>query len=169
MSIRIFATGGTFDKEYNEIKEVLYFNDTHIKEILDVARCTIGYDLRSLMLIDSLDMTDQDRQNILESCEKADSNEIIITHGTSTMENTAKYLGKASENGSPITEKTIVLTGAMLPYQFPNSDAMFNLGTAIAFVKSLHPGVYISMNGKYFLWNNVTKNTKTGLFEQRSN
>lgn len=160
MSIRIFATGGTFDKEYHEIKEELAFAETHLPEILKLGRSSIEIDVRTLMMIDSLDMTDNDREIILENCKKSDRDKIIITHGTGTMEKTAQYLG------GKIKDKTIVLTGAMTPYKFGSSDGFFNLGSAIAFVQTLPPGVYIAINGRYFKHDNVTKNTKTGFFEE---
>lgn len=160
MSIRIFVTGGTFDKEYDEIKEILFFKDTHLPEMLDLGRCRLNVDIRTLMMIDSLDMSDSDRKIILENCKKVKEDKILITHGTGTMEDTAKFLAKE------IKDKTIVLTGAMVPYKFGSSDGLFNLGSALAFVQSLPNGVYIAMNGKYFTSDKVTKNTKTGEFEK---
>ncbi len=160
MSIRIFVTGGTFDKEYNELDGKLFFKDTHLPEMLRLGRSRINVDIRTLMLIDSLEMTDDDRRSILEHCVKARENRIVITHGTDTMELTAKVLG-----GS-IRDKTVVLTGAMVPYKFGSSDGLFNLGSALAFVQALPPGVYIAMNGRYFTWDNVKKNRKTGEFEE---
>ena len=160
MSIRIFVTGGTFDKEYNELDGKLFFKDTHLSEMLKLGRCRVNVDIRTLMLIDSLEMTDDDRRSILDQCRKAKEDKIIITHGTDTMESTAKVLGAAINN------KTVVLTGAMVPYKFGSSDGLFNLGSAIAFVQSLAPGVYVAMNGRYFAWDNVKKNQKTGEFEE---
>jgi len=160
MAIRIFVTGGTFDKEYNELDGKLFFKDTHLPEMLRLGRCRVTVDIRTLMLIDSLEMTDDDRQSILEQCKKAKENRIVITHGTDTMESTAKILGPA------IKDKTIVLTGAMVPYKFGSSDGLFNLGSALAFVQTLAPGVYVAMNGRYFPWHNVRKNRKTGEFEE---
>ncbi len=160
MSIRVFVTGGTFDKEYNELDGKLFFKDTHLPEMLRLGRSRINVDIRTLMLIDSLEMTDDDRRSILEHCAKARENRIVITHGTDTMELTAKVLG-----GS-IRDKTVVLTGAMVPYKFGSSDGLFNLGSALAFVQALPPGVYIAMNGRYFTWDNVKKNRKTGEFEE---
>jgi L-asparaginase len=161
MTVRIFVTGGTFDKEYNEIDGTLYFKDTHVKELLDLGRCKINAAIRTLMMIDSLDMTDSDRDLIREHCKTCPESKIIITHGTDTMVDTARVLGQ-----SMIPGKTIVLTGALIPYKFGSSDGLFNLGGAIAFVQSLSPGVYIAMNGSYFSWNNVRKNREQGLFEQ---
>ncbi len=160
MSIRIFITGGTFDKEYNELDGKLFFKDTHLPEMLRLGRCRINVDIRTLMLVDSLDMTDDDRRSILEHCAKAKENRIVVTHGTDTMELTAKVLG------GKILDKTIVLTGAMVPYKFGSSDGLFNLGSALAFVQTLPSGVYIAMNGRCFTWDNVKKNRKTGEFEE---
>jgi L-asparaginase len=160
MAIRIFVTGGTFDKEYNELDGKLFFKDTHLPEMLRLGRCRVTVDIRTLMLIDSLEMTDDDRRSILDQCKRAKEGKIIITHGTDTMESTAKVLGPS------INDKTIVLTGAMVPYKFGSSDGLFNLGSALAFVQTLAPGVYVAMNGRYFGWNNVKKNKKTGEFEE---
>ena len=160
MAIRIFVTGGTFDKEYNELTGELFFQDSHINEMLLLGRCKLDLKIRTLMLEDSLSMTDADRKIILENCIGADEDKIIITHGTDMMVATAKVLGEV------IADKTIVLTGAMIPYKFGSSDGLFNLGSALAFVQTLPPGVYISMNGKYFKWDNVQKNRKTGIFEE---
>ncbi|MDZ7361945.1 MAG: asparaginase [candidate division KSB1 bacterium] len=159
MPIKILVTGGTFDKEYNEINGALYFKDTHINEMLRLGRCRLDIQVRTLMMIDSLDMTEADRQLILEHCKKSPEDKIVITHGTDTMVETAKVLG---EN---IQDKTIVLTGAMIPYAFGSSDGLFNLGSALSFVQALPPGVYIAMNGKCFSWNNVRKNRERGEFE----
>ena len=160
MGIRVFVTGGTFDKEYNEIDGRLYFKDTHLNEMLTLGRCKVKVDVRTLMMVDSLEMTDQDRQIILDHCSKAKEDKIVITHGTDTMEVTARALGQA------IRDKTVVLTGAMVPYKFGSSDGLFNLGSSLAFVQTLPNGVYIAMNGKYFHWNNVRKNKQTGQFEE---
>ena len=160
MSIRIFVTGGTFDKEYNELDGTLYFKDTHVSEMLRLGRCRLQVDIRTLMLIDSLEMTDEDRELIVTQCKNAREERIVVTHGTDTMEITAKALGQAAIN------KTIVLSGAMVPYKFGSSDGLFNLGSALAFVQTLPPGVYIAMNGHCFRWDNVKKNRKTGEFEE---
>ena len=161
MAIRIFITGGTFDKTYNELDGKLYFKDTHLPEMLALGRCKVEVASRTLMMVDSLEMTDADRQIIVEQCTRAREEHILITHGTDTMEVTAQVLGKA------IHDKTIVLTGAMIPYKFGSSDGLFNLGSAMAFVQILPPGVYIAMNGRCFTWDNVKKNRKTGVFEER--
>ena len=159
--IQIFVTGGTFDKEYNYITGELFFKDTHLKAMLERGRCTIDFDVKTLMMIDSLKMSDADRQIIVHNCRLAASNKIILTHGTDTMAKTAAML--AAEN----IDKTIVLTGAMIPYAFgTSSDGFFNLGSALAFVQILPKGVYVVMNGRFFDWDKVKKNTQTGNFEE---
>lgn len=160
MAIRIFITGGTFDKEYNEINGKLYFEDTHLPEMLDLGRCKLDVNIRTLMMIDSLEMTLEDREIILHNCLQCEEDKIVITHGTDTMVETAKILAEK------ITNKTIVLTGAMIPYKFGSSDGLFNLGAALAYVQTLPNGIYIAMNGKYFNWNNCKKNRELGLFEE---
>jgi len=160
MDIRIFVTGGTFDKEYNELRGELYFKDTHISEILELGRSRLEVRVKTLMMIDSLEMTDKDRAYILECCKHAGEDQIVITHGTDTMEVTARLLGEAAIN------KTIVLTGAMIPYKFGSSDGLFNLGCALAFVQTLPAGVYVAMQGQYFPWHNVRKNRAGGFFEK---
>lgn len=160
MPIKILVTGGTFDKEYNEINGMLYFKDTHISEMLRLGRCRLETNLRTVMMIDSLEMTDADRQLILEHCRKAPEDKIVITHGTDTMVETARVLAQG------LTGKTIVLTGAMIPYAFGSSDGLFNLGSALSFAQALPPGVYLAMNGKYFTWDNVRKNRERGEFEE---
>ena len=160
MTIKLLVTGGTFDKEYDEIEGKLFFKDTHVTEMLSLGRCKVEVDVQTLMLKDSLDLTDDDRQLIVEHCRKTPTDKIIITHGTDTMELTARALGKAS------LQKTIVLTGAMIPYKFGSSDGLFNLGSALAFVETLPADVFIAMNGRFFGWNNVHKNKKTGEFEE---
>jgi L-asparaginase len=160
MSIRIFITGGTFDKEYNELNGQLYFKDTHINELLKLGRCRVDVDIRTLMMVDSLEMTVDDRQLIARQCQNSDEDKIIITHGTDTMAETAAVLARET------TDKTIVLTGAMIPYKFGSSDGLFNLGSALAFVQALPKGVYVAMNGRYFTWDNVRKNKQTGGFEE---
>ena len=160
MSIRIFVTGGTFDKEYNEINGQLYFKDSHLPEMLRLGRNLVPVDIRVLMMIDSLEMTEIDRELIAEHCRKAKEDRIIITHGTDTMVETAEILARK------VNKKTIVLTGAMIPYKFGSSDGLFNLGSAFAFVQTLDPGVYVSMNGRCFNAGNVRKNKETGVFEE---
>lgn len=160
MSIRIFVTGGTFDKEYNELTGELYFKETHLPEMLNRSRSSIDVTVRTLMMIDSLHMTEEDRALIVHQCRNAAEDRIIITHGTDTMSVTAKVIAEQ------ITNKTIVLTGAMIPYKFGSSDGFFNLGAALAFVQTLPHGVYVAMNGKAFNWDNVRKNKQTGVFEE---
>lgn len=158
--IQVFVTGGTFDKQYNYITGQLYFEDTHLNEMFDRGRCSLDVDVRTLMMVDSLEMTDEDRGIIVHNCTKAKSDKILITHGTDRMVDTAKALAAV---GIP---KTIVLTGAMIPYAFgTSSDGFFNLGSALAFVQVLPPGVYVAMNGRWFPWDKVRKNRDTGLFE----
>src|SRR5881396_1147883 len=160
MTILILVTGGTFDKEYNELDGTLFFKQTHVPEMLVLGRSKVAVAVRTLMLIDTLDMTESDRGRIAEECRNAAEGRIVITHGTDTMEATARALG------ATIRHKTVVLTGAMIPYKFGSSDGLFNLGSALAFVQALPPGVYIVMNGRYFHWNNVRKNKTTGEFEE---
>ncbi len=160
MVVRIFVTGGTFDKEYDELEGKLYFRDTHLHEMLELGRCKVKVDIRTLMMIDSLEMTEADRDIILDNCLRCAEDHVVVTHGTDTMEETARVLGKAS------IKKTIVLTGAMIPFKFGSSDGLFNLGSALAFAQTLPEGVYIAMNGRYFPWDRVHKNRKTGEFEE---
>ena len=157
--ISIFVTGGTFDKTYDEIRGKLSFRDTHLPEMLRLGRSRVNVSIQTLMMIDSLDMTDRDRELIVRSCAACSGSRIVITHGTDTMVETAAALA----NG--ISNKTIVLTGAMIPYAFGSSDGLFNLGSALSFVQVLPPGVYIAMNGQQFAWNRVRKNRETGVFE----
>ncbi|MBM3771853.1 MAG: asparaginase [Acidimicrobiia bacterium] len=161
--IRIFVTGGTFDKEYNELDGTLFFEDTHIPEMLRLGRCLVDVSVRTLMMIDSLEMTDSDRALIVEQCRQAPESRIVITHGTDTMVDTARALAKAFPVGG---SKTIVLAGAMVPYAFGSSDGLFNLGSAVSFVQTLPGGVYIAMNGRWFAWNRVRKNKDTGTFAE---
>jgi|SRR3989344_2488432 len=160
MKTKIFVTDGTFDKEYNDLDGQLFFKETHLGEILELGRSRIDVDIETLMMIDSLYMTEEDREKITQSCLEAEEDNIVITHGTDTMVETAKVLA------GKITDKTIVLTGAMVPYVFRSSDGLFNLGAALAFAQVLPPGVYIAMNGKYFNWDNARKNKEIGEFEE---
>lgn len=161
--IRILVTGGTFDKEYNEIEGKLDFEETHVPEMLKLGRCNLDVEVRTLMMIDSLEMTNADREIILHACKNAKEQRIILTHGTDTMAETAKYLADAQ------LKKTIIITGAMIPYKFGSSDGFFNLGASIAFSQCLEAGVYVCMNGRYYHWDNVRKNKKTGFFEELKN
>ncbi|HNR17775.1 MAG TPA: asparaginase domain-containing protein, partial [Chitinophagaceae bacterium] len=160
MAIRIFITGGTFDKEYNEITGQLYFNDTHMHDLLEMGRNKVPVEIRTLMMIDSLEMTAEDRELIVHQCNNCDEDRIVITHGTDTMADTAKVLVQKVKN------KTVILTGAMIPIKFGSSDGLFNLGSALAFAQTLSAGVYVAMNGRYFTADNVRKNKQTGMFEE---
>jgi L-asparaginase len=160
MSIRILVTGGTFDKLYDEIAATLYFKDTQVPEMLRLGRCRLDVSIRTVMMVDSLDMTDADRALIVNTCQQAPESRIVVTHGTDTMVETAKAIAAC------VTGKTVVLTGAMVPYAFGSSDGLFNLGSALSFAQVLPPGVYLAMNGRYFPWDRVRKNRQTGVFEE---
>ena len=160
--IRIFATGGTFDKEYNELTGALSFRETHLPEMLRLGRCRVDVSITTLMVIDSLEMTSADRALIVERCREAEETRVLITHGTDTMVETARALAAAFPEDAG---RTIVLTGAMIPYAFGSSDGLFNLGSALSFAQVLPAGVYIAMNGRYFRWDQVRKNRDTGVFE----
>jgi L-asparaginase len=159
MTIRIFVTGGTFDKEYDEIRGQLSFGATRLPELLKQGRCALDVQVSTLMLMDSLDMSPSDREHIARSCADCAEDRIVVTHGTDTMVATARVLAAAVEG------KTIVLTGAMIPYVFGSSDGLFNLGSALSFAQVLPEGVYVAMNGRYFRWDGVEKNRATGRFE----
>jgi L-asparaginase len=158
-AIRIFITGGTFDKEYDELTGKLYFQDSHLGEMLRLGRANLPLEISTLMMIDSLDMSDADRALIVERARHAVESRIVITHGTDTMVETAQVLA------AQVRDKTIVLTGAMIPYKFGSSDGLFNLGSALAFAQTLPPGVYVAMNGRSFPAGGVRKNRQTGIFE----
>ncbi len=160
MTIKILITGGTFDKEYSELTGELFFNKTHVPEMLRLGRSWLDVKIVTIMMCDSLYMTGSDIKVILEECQKSKENKILITHGTDKMVETAKILGKT------IKDRTIVLTGAIIPYAFGSSDGLFNLGSALAFVQTLPCGVYITMNGKYFHCDNVRKNKQNDNFEE---
>ena len=157
--IRIFVTGGTFDKTYDEIRGRLSFGETHLPEMLRLGRSRVPVSMQTLMMIDSLEMTDADREAIARRCVDCSESCIVVTHGTDTMVETAAVIARA------VRGKTVVLTGAMIPYAFGSSDGLFNLGSALSFVQVLSPGVYIAMNGQHFSWDNVRKNRETGTFE----
>ncbi len=157
--LHIIAAGGTFDKQYDELKGELTFKDSHLPEIMKIVRCTVPYELTFLPLKDSLNMDDDDREALLEACRTSEYDLIIIIHGTDTMENTAQVIGRAT------LPKTVILTGAMVPYSVSGSDAIFNLGTAISYVQAQRTGTYISMNGRCFPWDDVKKNRTKGIFE----
>jgi len=160
MAVRIFITGGTFDKEYNEITGQLFFKDTHINDLLSLGRSKVNVTIQTLMMVDSLDMTEQDREQIVSACNQCPEQQIVITHGTDTMAQTAALLA------AKVPQKTIVLTGAMIPIKFGSSDGLFNLGSALAFAQTLSTGVYVAMNGRWFAANQVRKNKETGMFEE---
>ena len=160
MVIRILVTGGTFDKDYNERTGQLYFKDTHLAEMLQLGRSRVEVTIRTVMMIDSLEMTEADRALIVQNCIQSEEDRIVITHGTDTMTETAAAVARE------VFGKTVVLTGAMIPYAFGSSDGLFNLGSALSFVQVLPPGVYIAMNGKCFPWNRVRKNRERGEFEE---
>lgn len=162
MQVRILITGGTFDKHYDALQGELTFQDTHLPKILENVRCTLPVELEINQLVDSLEMVMENRIRILESCRQAREQHILVTHGTDTMTETARVLGSAG------LEKTVVLTGAMIPYTVVGSDALFNLGFALSAVQLLDPGVYIAMNGRIFTWDNVRKNRERGEFEAKS-
>jgi len=157
--VLVFVTGGTFDKEYNELNGQLYLKDTHLPEMLRLGRCRVNVEIETLMMTDSLHITDRDRRFIAENCRTAPEKRIVVTHGTDTMMKTAEIIAKTVRN------KTVVLTGAMVPYKFGSSDGLFNLGSALAFAQSLPSGVYVAMNGRCFPWNGVRKNREIGEFE----
>jgi L-asparaginase len=159
MGVRVLVTGGTFDKEYDELRGTLHFRNTYVPEMLRLGRCHLDVTVETLMMIDSLDMTDEDRQVIVRRCAECEDDRIVVTHGTDTMVATARVLAA----GAP--GRTIVLTGAMVPYAFGSSDGLFNLGSALSFAQSLPAGVYVAMNGRCFTWDNVRKNTDAGVFE----
>lgn len=154
--IRILITGGTFDKEYNERTGQLYFKETHLSEMLRLGRSRVEVNIRTVMMIDSLDMTDADRSLVVQNCLQSPEARVVITHGTDTMTETAAAVAAA------IHDKTVVLTGAMIPYAFGSSDGLFNLGSALSFVQVLPPGVYLAMNGKCFPWDRCRKNRERG-------
>lgn len=160
MAIRLLITGGTFDKDYDELAGKLYFLDTHVHEMLKLGRCRLEIRVRTVMMVDSLEMTDSDREIIKGVCGKSEEDQIVVTHGTDTMAETARVLGEAS------MPKTIVLTGAMIPYAFGSSDGLFNLGSALSFVQVLPHGVYVAMNGMVFRWDDVRKNRDLGVFQK---
>ena len=159
--IKIFITGGTFDKEYNEINGNLYFKNTHMYELLELGRCRLDVDIETLMMVDSIEMSTNERNYILQKCINESIDQIIVTHGTDTMVKTAQLLADSVKN------KTIILTGAMIPVKFGSSDGLFNMGSALSFVQSLPYGVYIAMNGQIFNQENVRKNKTLGIFEQK--
>jgi L-asparaginase len=160
VSVRVFVTGGTFDKEYDELTGTLHFAATHVPAMLQRGRCMLDVAVDVLMMIDSLEMKESHRARIVEACRAATESQLVITHGTDTMVETARVLAAAQ------LDKTIVLTGAMVPYAFGSSDGLFNLGSALSFAQTLPAGVYVAMNGRYFTADNVVKNRNVGVFEE---
>lgn len=160
MRIRILVTGGTFDKEYDELSGRLFFKETHLPEMLRRGRCLLDVTAETVLMIDSLDLDDAGRARIVARARECSERAVVITHGTDTMVQTARALAEAAIPG-----KTVVLTGAMVPYAFGSSDGLFNLGSALSFVQVLPPGVYVAMNGQHFAWDCVRKNTASGCFE----
>jgi L-asparaginase len=161
--IRVLVTGGTFDKEYNELTGTLFFKDTHVPEMLRLGRSRVEVSVQTLMMVDSLDMRDEHRRAIVDACRTAPESRLVVTHGTDTMVDTARAIATSSDAG--LAAKTIVLTGAMVPYAFGSSDGLFNLGSALSFVQLLPAGVYIAMNGRCFDWDTVRKDRARGIFE----
>jgi L-asparaginase len=159
MTIRVVVTGGTFDKEYDELRGTLFFQQTHVPEMLRLGRCRLDVAVETLMMMDSLDMDEAHRSVVVERCRACPESHIVVTHGTDTMVETARALAAG------VPAKTIVLTGAMVPYAFGSSDGLFNLGSALSFAQVLPPGVYLAMNGRCFPWNDVRKNREAGVFE----
>ena len=159
MGVRFFVTGGTFDKEYNELNGELFFQQTHLPEMLKLGRSRVASEITTLMMIDSLNMTDDQRELIARACVEAAETQMVVTHGTDNMVEKGRVLAQKIKN------KTVVLTGAMVPWKFGSSDGLFNLGSALAFAQVLPPGVYLSMNGRWFAWDNVRKNKAKGEFE----
>ncbi len=157
--VRVLVTGGTFDKEYDELTGKLFFRQTHLEEMLQLGRSRLPTQIEVVCMIDSLEMTNSHRELILKHCQECPEDKIIITHGTDTLEITARFLADAKLN------KCIILTGAMIPYKFGSSDGLFNLGSALAFAQSLSDGVYVAMNGRCFDAYNVTKDKQSGEFK----
>jgi L-asparaginase len=160
MQIRILVTGGTFDKQYDELTGRLFFKDTHVPEMLRRGRCRLDVTVDTVMMIDSLDLDAAGRAEIVARCRDSEEKALVITHGTDTMVETAQALAAAG-----LSDRTIVLTGAMVPFAFGSSDGLFNLGSALSFVQILPPGVYVAMNGQCFTWDRVRKNKDSGIFE----
>ena len=165
MTVRIIVTGGTFDKTYDEIRGVLAFRETHLPQMLRLGRSRVDVAIEPLMMIDSLDMSDADRALIVRHCADCEETRVVVTHGTDTMVETARAIAAAGSSLPRLAAKTVVLTGAMIPYAFGSSDGLFNLGSALSFAQVLPPGIYLAMNGQHFEWDRVRKNRETGVFE----
>ena len=162
MKIRILVTGGTFDKEYDELTGALYFRNTHLPEMLRLGRSKLDVEVQTVCMMDSLEMDFAHRSEVLEACRNSPEGRLLVTHGTDTMVETAAVLAQ----GLAVADKTVVLTGAMVPFAFGSSDGLFNLGSALSFAQVLPPGVYVAMNGRCFPWHNVRKNKAEGVFEE---
>ena len=162
MKIRILITGGTFDKEYDELTGALYFRHTHLPEMLRLGRSKLDVVVETVCMMDSLEMDFEHRAQVLEACRNSPESRLLVTHGTDTMVETAAVLAQ----GLAVADKTVVLTGAMVPFAFGSSDGLFNLGSALSFAQVLPPGVYVAMNGRCFPWHNVRKNKAEGVFEE---
>lgn len=162
MKIRILITGGTFDKEYDELTGALYFRHTHLPEMLRLGRSKLDVVVETVCMMDSLEMDFEHRAQVLEACRNSPESRLLVTHGTDTMVETAAVLAQ----GLAVADKTVVLTGAMVPFAFGSSDGLFNLGSALSFAQVLPPGVYVAMNGRCFPWHNVRKNRAEGVFEE---
>ncbi|MBK7907208.1 MAG: asparaginase [Gemmatimonadetes bacterium] len=159
MTIRVLVTGGTFDKQYNELAGTLTFGDTHVEQVLERGRCRLDVAVQVLMMMDSLEMQDVHRAAIVATARDCAERQVVITHGTDTMVETARALA------AEVRDKTIVLTGAMVPFAFGSSDGLFNLGSALSFAQVLPAGIYVAMNGRWFAWDDVRKNRELGVFE----
>lgn len=161
LQVRVIVTGGTFDKHYDAIKGELTFKASHLPAILEQARVTLPVAFEINQLIDSLEMRDVHRASVLAACARATEKYLVVIHGTDTMALTASVIGAAA------LDKTVVLTGAMIPYSVQGSDALFNLGFAMAAAQTLPVGTFVAMNGRVFGWQDVQKNKQGGVFETR--
>jgi L-asparaginase len=161
-ALRLFACGGTFDKRYDPLRGELVFATSHLAAIVERVRLTIPVTIETLMQVDSLDMREAHRERVLEACRAATEPALVVVHGTDTMPETAAVLGPVFDDAAG---KTIVLTGAMVPYAITQSDALFNLGFACACAQTLPSGVWIAMNGRWHRWDAVRKNRDLGVFE----
>jgi L-asparaginase len=159
--ILVVVTGGTFDKEYDEVRGTLDFRKTHVPLMLDRGRCRLEVEVRAVRLMDSLDMDDADRSAIARECAAGEYRRVVVTHGTDTMVETAGVVARELAGSG----RTVVFTGAMIPFAFGSSDGLFNLGSALSFAQALPPGVYIAMNGRCFAWDDCRKNRELGIFE----
>jgi L-asparaginase len=162
MKLRILVTGGTFDKVYDELTGSLFFRETHLPEMLRLGRSKLDVEVETVFMMDSLEMGETHRASILAACLRSPEPRLVVTHGTDTIVETAAVLARGLEASG----KTVVLTGAMVPFAFGSSDGLFNLGSALSFAQALAPGVYVAMNGRCFAWDRVRKNRALGVFEE---